>query len=390
MSMAIAVSSKTLKLARFYHLRGVNGMRPTNINPQNYPQQLQDKVATVIRAFEDYSMPELETFKSAPVNYRLRAEFRVWHDGDELNHVMFDQQSKEKYKVEAFPPASQLINDVMKDLIDLLKPNDLARRKLFQIDYLSSLSQQIVVSLLYHKPLDEAWTKEMANILKQLRQKYHIDIVGRAKKQKVLLDKDYLLEALAINQRTYQFKQIENSFTQPNAGVNCKMIEWALDVTQNSQGDLLELYCGLGNFSLPMAQNFNRVLATEISKTSVAAAQTNIALNNIDNVTILRMSSEEFVQANRGDRIFRRLEGIDLTEYDCQTILLDPPRSGLDDATLAMVKEYSNIVYISCNPDTLKSNLQVLTQTHKVLRFALFDQFPYTHHAECGVYLQKL
>jgi tRNA (uracil-5-)-methyltransferase len=70
--------------------------------------------------------------------------------------------------------------------------------------------------------------------------------------------------------------------------------------------------------------------------------------------------------------------------------LLDPPRSGLDDATLAMVKEYSNIVYISCNPDTLKSNLQVLTQTHKVLRFALFDQFPYTHHAECGVYLQKV
>jgi tRNA (uracil-5-)-methyltransferase len=139
-----------------------------------------------------------------------------------------------------------------------------------------------------------------------------------------------------------------------------------------------------------MAQNFNKVLATEISKSSVAAAQTNIALNHIDNVTILRMSSEEFVQANRGDRTFRRLEGIDLTEYDCQTILVDPPRSGLDDDTLTMVKDYTNIVYISCNPDTLKNNLDVLTQTHKVLRFALFDQFPYTHHAECGVYLQKL
>jgi tRNA (uracil-5-)-methyltransferase len=365
-------------------------MRPTNINPNNYLQQLQDKVATVKHAFEDYPMPELETFESAPVNYRMRAEFRVWHDGNELDHVMFDQQSKEKYTVEAFPPASQLINDVMKDLIALLKPKDLVRRKLFQIDYLSSLSQQIVVSLLYHKPLDEVWVQEMTTILVQLRQKYHINIVGRAKKQKVLLNKDYVVEALAINKRIYQFKQIENSFTQPNAGVNCKMIEWALDVTKNSEGDLLELYCGLGNFSLPMAQNFDKVLATEISKSSVAAAQTNIALNEIDNVTILRMSSEEFVQANRGDRSFRRLEGIDLKEYDCQTILLDPPRSGLDDATLAMVKDYRNIVYISCNPDTLKNNLDVLRQTHKVVRFALFDQFPYTHHEECGIYLQKL
>ena len=365
-------------------------MRPTDINPDNYAQELQDKVATVKHGFAGYTMPELEIFTSAPVNYRMRAEFRVWHDGDELNHVMFDQQSKEKYKVDTFPVASQVINDVMKDLIALLKPKELARRKLFQIDYLSSLNQQVVVSLLYHKPLDEAWAKEMASILTQLRKKYNIDIVGRAKKQKVLLDKDYLLEALPIRQRIYQFKQIENSFTQPNAGVNCKMIEWALDVTENSEGDLLELYCGLGNFSLPMAQNFNRVLATEISKTSVAAAQTNIALNNIDNVTILRMSSEEFVQANRGDRTFRRLQGIALTDYDCQTILVDPPRSGLDDATLVMVKDYSNIVYISCNPETLKNNLQVLLQTHKVIRFALFDQFPYTHHAECGVYLQKL
>jgi len=365
-------------------------MRPTDINPQNYPQQLQDKVTTVRLAFADYPMPELEIFASAPVNYRMRAEFRIWHDGDALDHVMFDQQSKEKYKVEAFPPASQLINNLMIDLIALLKPNELARRKLFQIDYLSSLNQQIVVSLLYHKPLDEAWTTEMAEILYQLRQKYHIDIVGRARKQKVLLDKDYVLEALPVNKRVYQFKQIENSFTQPNAGVNCKMIEWALDVTQNSQGDLLELYCGLGNFSLPMAQNFNKVLATEISKSSVAAAQANIALNNIDNVTILRMSSEEFVQANRGDRSFKRLEGIDLSQYNCQTILLDPPRSGLDDATLTMVKDYANIVYISCNPDTLNNNLQVLCQTHKIVRFALFDQFPYTHHAECGVYLQKL
>ncbi|MFT5676865.1 MAG: tRNA (uracil-5-)-methyltransferase [Paraglaciecola sp.] len=382
---------KPLNLRAFTFTRfGTISMRPTDIDPNDYQKQLQNKISLVKHAFENYQMPELETFESAAEHYRMRAEFRIWHEGDELYHVMFDQQTKEKYKVEYFPPASKLINDVMVDLTDLLKPNDLVRRKLFQIDYLSSLSGQIVVTLVYHKALDESWRLEMQKIRDQLRKSYEIDIIGRAKKLKVLLDKDYVIEQLPINDRTYLFKQVENSFTQPNAGVNSKMIEWALDVTRNSQGDLLELYCGLGNFSLPLAENFNKVLATEISKSSVAAAQANISLNGIENVTILRMSSEEFVQANRGDRLFRRLEGIDLADYECQTILVDPPRSGLDDATIDMVKDYQNIVYISCNPDTLKSNLNVLNCTHKVVRFALFDQFPYTHHAECGVYLQKI
>jgi tRNA (uracil-5-)-methyltransferase len=364
-------------------------VRPTEINPANYEQQLAQKVESVQQTFKTFSMPKLEAFSSAPLNYRMRAEFRMWHDGDNLDHVMFDQSTKQKYPVNQFPPASVAINQVMARLVPLLKGNEVLRRKLFQIDYLSTLTDEVLVTLVYHKPLEEEWLKEAAALRALLKQDFKIDIIGRAKKQKVLLNKDYLLEALPVNGRVYTFKQIENSFTQPNAGVNSKMLEWALDVTQNCDGDLLELYCGAGNFSLPLAQNFNHVLATEISKSSVAAAQDNIRLNNIDNVTILRMSSEEFVQALNNERSFRRLKGINLQNYNCQTVLVDPPRSGLDDDTLEMLKGYQNIVYISCNPDTLKDNLAVLCETHDVIRFALFDQFPYTHHVESGVFLRK-
>lgn len=364
-------------------------MRPTEINAENYPVQLQRKAELIKECFDNFDMPSLEICSSPSLHYRMRAEFRVWHEGDDLYHIMFDQQTKQKYRVEHFPPASQLINQVMRDLINELKPSEKARRKLFQIDYLSSLSGHIIVSLLYHKALDEEWHLEINSILKSLRKKYSIDIIGRAKKQKFDLDKDYLIEELTVNQKPFQFKHIENSFTQPNAVVNVKMIEWALDVTQNCQGDLLELYCGLGNFTLPLAQNFRQVLATEISKSSVAAAQYNIALNKIDNVTVLRMSSEEFVEAQQQKRQFRRLEGINLQDFDCNTILVDPPRSGLDDETLGMVKAYENIVYISCNPETLKQNLETLSKSHQVVRFALFDQFPYTHHAECGLFLSR-
>ncbi len=145
---------------------------------------------------------------------------------------------------------------------------------------------------------------------------------------------------------------------------------------QRLKGDLLELYCGNGNFSLALARNFDRVLATEIAKPSVAAAQYNIAANHIDNVQIIRMAAEEFTQAMNGVREFNRLQGIDLKSYQCETIFVDPPRSGLDSETEKMVQAYPRILYISCNPETLCKNLETLSQTHKVERLALFDQFP--------------
>lgn len=364
-------------------------MRVTDINPAEYQQQLEQKVSHITDAFSPLALPEPEIFSSPAQHYRMRAEFRVWHDGDDLYHIMFDQQTKEKYRVDQFLPASELINQLMTELMSLLKPNEVLRRKLFQIDYLSTLSQEVVITLVYHKPLEQDWQDAMSSILQGLRQKYQIDIIGRSRKQKIIMDRDFVLESLPVNNRTYQFKQIENSFTQPNAYVNSKMIEWALSATENASGDLLELYCGLGNFTLPLAQNFRKVLATEISKPSVNAAQQNIKMNNIDNVAILRMSSEEFTQAINGERQFKRLEGFDLSSYDCQTILVDPPRAGLDDDTLKMVSHYQGILYISCNPETLYNNLQTLLETHEVEKFALFDQFPYTHHSECGVYLRK-
>jgi len=122
----------------------------------------------------------------------------------------------------------------------------------------------------------------------------------------------------------------------------------------------------------------------------VAAAQFNIAANQIDNVQIIRMAAEDFTQALNGVREFRRLQDVDLSGYECNTIFVDPPRSGLDDETVKMVQGYERILYISCNPETLCANLETLSQTHRVTRLALFDQFPYTHHMESGVLLEKI
>lgn len=167
------------------------------------------------------------------------------------------------------------------------------------------------------------------------------------------------------------------------------MIEWVLKNTPSSSKDLCELYCGGGNFTIPLSKKFNKVLATEISKTSIKSALRNCTLNNISNIEFVRMSSEELTEALEEKRAFNRLKNIDLKSYDFDTIFMDPPRSGLDDNTRALAKKFENIIYISCNPETLHRDLEELTKTHKIVKFALFDQFAYTKHIESGVILKK-
>lgn len=359
-------------------------------DPTRYPAQLAEKQQQLQQLFAEFSPPDLELFASAPTHYRMRAEFRIWHEGDDLFYVMFNQENKQRYRLDEFPAASLLINQLMPRLLAALRPHSDLRHKLFQVDFLSTLSGEAIVSLLYHRKLNHEWELAARQLRQQLRDEgFQVDLIGRAHKQKIVLERDHVIERLQVAGRELQYMQVENSFTQPNAGMNQQMLEWALDVTRDAEGDLLELYCGNGNFSLAMARNFNQVLATEIAKPSVDSAQFNIAANGIDNVKILRMSAEEFTMAIRGEREFNRLKGIDLQSYHCNTIFVDPPRAGLDQATLDMVQGYERILYISCNPLTLKDNFQQLTQSHRIERFALFDQFPYTHHMESGVWLVR-
>ncbi|WP_371374495.1 tRNA (uridine(54)-C5)-methyltransferase TrmA [Thalassotalea aquiviva] len=361
----------------------------SHIHPDNYASQLETKTLAMTELFAPFSPPEVEVFTSEPLHYRLRAEFRVWHDGDDVYYIMFNQETREKYRVDQFPVASKLINEAMQSLITYIKDKEVLRRKLFQVDFLSTLSGELLVSLLYHKQLDDEWQQQAEQLKAKLNELANTSLIGRARKQKVVLGQDYVTEVLHVKGKQLTYQQVENSFTQPNGGVNEKMLTWAVDATANANTDLVELYCGNGNFSIALAPNFNKVLATEISKSSVNSAQFNIAANAVNNLDIIRMSSEEFSQAMNGERQFRRLEGFDLSQYSYDTVLVDPPRSGLDPASEELVSRFNKILYISCNPHTLAHNLETLTKTHKIDQFALFDQFPYTDHIECGMVLTR-
>ena len=365
-------------------------MKVGAVSPENYTTLLAEKAQVLCDRFSTLSMPELEIHESSALHYRMRTEFRIWHEGEKIHYAMFDPDRKDKpYFLTEFPVASLRINELMPQLIKVLEEKPVLSNRLFQVDFLTTKTGEALVSLIYHRSLDELWKHEAVALEKVLG----VYLIGRSRKQKCVLSQEFVTEELVVEGRKWCYQQYENSFTQPNAGVNEKMLAWAADVTRHSSGDtqhdLVELYCGNGNFTCVLAPNFNKVLATEVSKTSVKSARYNFQLNGVENVEIARMSSEEFTQALNHEREFRRLAHIDLASYQFGTVFVDPPRAGLDKETLALVQRFDCIVYVSCNPETLHSNMDVLRQSHEVKRFALFDQFPYTNHAESGVYLVK-
>jgi len=352
----------------------------------HYQAQLDLKIQTLAEDFKEFTIKNIEVFKSPIKHFRMRAEFRIWHTGEQTNYIMFDKDNKKPYEIYDFPIGSITINQLMPQLITAINQNTLLKHKLYQVDFLTTRAGDALISLIYHKHLDEDWINEARKIKTLL----NIDIVGRSKGQRLLIDKDYVIEKFTVNDQDYYYQQVEASFTQPNAAICELMLNWAAIKSRHFGNDLLELYCGNGNFTLPLSKNFNKVLATEIATSSVNSALFNIEKNQIDNIKIARMSSEEFTQALDGTREFYRLKEINLKDYNFSSIFVDPPRAGLDDKTLEVAQRFENIIYISCNPTTLKNNLRQLTQTHKIQSFALFDQFPYTHHLECGVILQRI
>ena len=349
-----------------------------------YESQLKDKVNLNKERFSKFYTKDFYIAKSPDIHYRSRSEFKVWHVEDDIHFAMNHVDKKGVVLVDECPQVNEHISKLMPKLLNAIKEKQIGF-KLFGADFLSSTSGEIVVSLLYHRKLDEEWTTQATQISNELG----IYIIGRSRKQKVIVGQDFITETLSIGTQTYKSKHIENSFTQPNARVNEKMITWSLKNLQNVGGDLLELYCGAGNFTIPFAKQFNKVLATEISKSSINAAKSNMILNDVHNIEFVRMSVEEFVQALDGVREFRRMKDIDLNSYNINTIFVDPPRSGMDEASCNFASRYEHILYISCNPETLLRDLDILCLTHKVVDMAIFDQFPYTHHVEMGVKLVK-
>ncbi|MBN2824104.1 MAG: tRNA (uridine(54)-C5)-methyltransferase TrmA [Campylobacterales bacterium] len=356
------------------------------LHDTSYQEQIEQKQTKVTKLLEPFYKQKLEVFYSKEYHYRARAEFRIWHEGKRCDYAMGNSTKDGAVIIEECPKVIEPIAALMTPLLEAINASDTLKTKLFAIEFLAATTGEVLVTMIYHKKLDEVWQDEA----KALETQHNIHIIGRSRKQKVVLSQEFILETLPIDHQNYHYAQYEGGFTQPNPQMNIKMIEWAINQAQTiGYGDLLESYCGLGNFTIPLSRYFDKVLATEISKRSIASAQQNCSLNSASNIAFIRLSSEEMSQALSHKREFYRLRDIELDSYNFTCVLVDPPRAGLDEATINLIANIDHIIYISCNPLTLARDLERLSQTHEVQKAAIFDQFPYTHHIESGVFLMK-
>ena len=300
-------------------------------------------------------------------SFRNRCEFSYSNN----SFVMHD--GKSKIYITHFTNATPSIQKIMPLILNIINNNKLIKNKLFQINFRSNSSEDVLITLIYHKPL----CSKIKETSQQIAKKLNVKIILRAKNEIYPVENIYFEDYLITN--NIKIYQTDNCFYQPNKFLLPLMIKKVMSYVNNPK-DLIELYCGVGTFSLPLSSIFKNVLVTENNRDSIRCLNKGIEINNISNIHSARLSASEVVELFNG-RIFTRMNDVSISKYNFTHILVDPPRSGLTDEVIKLISKFKNIIYISCNPETYIRDIKLLNK-HKIVNIEIFDQFPNTNHLE--------
>lgn len=190
----------------------------------------------------------------------------------------------------------------------------------------------------------------------------------------------------------YEFKDFDikieflpTDFIQVNAGINEQLVSKAVDLLDIQENDrVLDLFCGVGNFTLPLARHSNHVVGVEGDQALVNRAIHNRELNGLDDVEFHfgDLFKEDMSSGSHGDWLEQKFD----------KILLDPPRSGAAEM-IKRLPEFgaSKVVYVSCGPATLARDAGVMVNEHgyRMTYAGVIDMFPHTAHVESIAVFEK-
>ena len=180
---------------------------------------------------------------------------------------------------------------------------------------------------------------------------------------------------------TLHFSIEPGGFCQVNLQQNQRLVQLMLEWVDEEkiQGCALDLFCGMGNFSLPLAQSGFSVTGMDVQRAAIRSAQLNAERNSINNCLFSRSDAQQAIEILIQDK-----EQFDL-------VLLDPPRQGCKNIIPALpVLGAEHIIYISCDPATLARDLAELSKNgYSIIKCRGVDMFPQTHHIESISLLKK-
>lgn len=216
--------------------------------------------------------------------------------------------------------------------------------------------------------------KSIISIIQSINDKRTSLILGN--KSFILYGDKYITDKLCGN--TYKIGP--NSFYQINKTMTKVLYDYAIKLAcLKGNENVLDAYCGIGTISLLLAKKCKRVVGVEINKEAIKDAVINKKINNIDNAYFVAEDATKFILSNK-------------EKYDL--VFIDPPRSGCDKRFLNSIIKIKpkTVIYISCNPVTLKRDLAFLTKNkhYKVEDIQPVDMFPYTEHIETIVKLNSI
>lgn len=354
-----------------------------------YEQQVKEKdsifretlwrLGTVERDCIDALVPS-----SDALNYRNRAQFKVHFVEGRVHIGFYRRKSHDVIDIDDCPLMSPLINRLMSQFKSLLAEAPFSER-MSQLDLAvdDSDAQATAIIHLTTRPTgeDSAFAEKALGKFSNLKGLFFRS--GQKRSLMAISAKEdgrlsYMLPR-AGSDKELNMVFSPGGFTQVNYGQNRALIDHVLSLLEGREiGRALDLFCGIGNFSLPIATLAKEVIAVEDYAPAIEDAKANALLAGMNNCRFFAEDARQFVRG-------KGLKGFDL-------VLLDPPREG----AASIVKELSlsnvpQIIYVSCNATTLARDLRFLTRKgYKITRCTPFDLFPQTGHIESVTLIEKV
>ena len=328
-----------------------------------------------------------------PFYYRNKLQYPVGRDKNGAPIMgVFANRSHDIISVENCLIQNKEAEKVAKEIFEFIKENNISiydenarkgaiRHIIVKIGVNTKEIMCIIVSNIEkiekENELVEMVTKkfpQVKTIIKDINNKNTNVILGD--KDIILYGNGYIYDKLGA----YIFKISAKSFYQTNPIQTEVLYNKAIEYAKLDKDDVLcDLYCGIGTIGIFASSRVKKVYGIEIVEEAVEAAKENAKLNNIDNI--------EFI-AGDVEKAFKEL--IDGRNIKPTAIIVDPPRRGLDEATINQILclNVNKFVYISCNPATMMRDLKIMEEKYDVIEIQPVDMFPFTSHVECLAVLQ--
>lgn len=343
-----------------------------NIQHMDYQQQLafkQDKVTQLFsRQALQENLPWQEPIVSAPWHYRRKARIGVQYNKRGEPIIGFRQrESNHLTTIKHCPVIVESFSEIFTELDNIL-PKLSGKNAVGHVEIIAANHNVVVVRQLV------SLTKQDKKLWYEFSDNNQWLVYFDDGKRITALGQEEVLLYELTSEINIAFSV--GSFIQVNHDVNKKMLVQALSwLALTKEDTVLDLFCGLGNFSLPMAQRVNRVVGIEGVSSMVDKAQQNATQNGLSNC--------QFYQADLNSDWKDQL----WAQEKYTKVLLDPARAGAFEALSQLIKlKITQVLYVSCEPASLARDAKLLSEHgYKIEKIAIMDMFSQTKHVEIMV-----